>query len=358
MIGFFFTFSTCALQECKFLIENNANLVSMDNIMNFECKNITLINITSLPNENSDVLSFCEISKIQSSEHAVLSFINCNFAKSNSLIRQSGGTHNIDVLISNSDIGTGFNGVLAVHQMIITNCIINITTVSNKMNGLACNNIHFYNCTFVGSIVKDFERIFNIRYNENVKVSTFEVEFTDCCFDLDDNWKESTSNNEDDVSKQFITVEMKHEYTPDQISVNLSFIRCFTTTNAKHLRLIKVAGGDNDKQRISVSGENCGVEIQWCWVQSNDKLLTEHGQWEAVVNNTNYYPSSDASTESQSSNMPNDDQIDHSQKEKKWQIIAIVFIALFAVCIIALIVAVVIFFVAKKKKFDKSENEN
>ncbi|KAK8836615.1 hypothetical protein M9Y10_037549 [Tritrichomonas musculus] len=118
MIGFFFTFSSCALQNCRLSAENVAGVQTMKDLFSVECCNISLTNITSVSSsepfwtiDNFNMLNF----------ETSASFINCDFSESSTFISFIGQSYfNSRIAITNTFIGSGFKGTSGASELILT----------------------------------------------------------------------------------------------------------------------------------------------------------------------------------------------------------------------------------------------
>ncbi len=124
------------------------------------------------------------------------------------------------------------------------------------------------------------------------------------------------------------------------------------------MKLVKVSGTvDDATNRLSVTGEDNGISVEWSRVDERNQLLLESSEWTTKIQSSGYVPSEetpvhDPSESSDNGNEPCDDGNDNN-KSNSWMIVAIVFIVAFVIAI----VLVVVFIFIKKKRYDRSENE-
>ncbi|KAK8871517.1 hypothetical protein M9Y10_007246 [Tritrichomonas musculus] len=348
MIGFFFAFSTCALQNCRLSAENVAGVQTMKDLFSIKCNNILLTNITSASSSEP----FLEINEFSEMDNDItVTFTNCDFSKSSTLAYyQTDQWQNTVINARNTLIGGGFKRNSNIVKVLLENCLINLTMISENGNTLSNQNVIFKKCKFVGSNSMFNSALFN--YFFHLGYDEFNVEFIDCEFNLDENWNSYDSHLEA-PSKQFIVIN-----NPAMFTVNISFIRCFTSNNFKdaNYKFIKISNLTNNEDNVRIVGEDNSFPIQWSTVSSEDDLFKE-SDWEILINSTDYIPTQEPSFIYSSNNTPADSgegaASGNSNKSKTWMIVAIVFMAAFVVAIVALVIVLVL----KRKKYDRSENE-
>lgn len=359
------------------VVSNNGRMQNMNDLLKLGCNYYELNHVSSIANEDASADSqeniFANLEQLKErSEKRTLVFNGCDVSKSDNFILQSlyaakDGIFDIDIVINNTDIGNGFKNILLINSLMFVDCTINLAALSGK-GVVAANRVSFVNCRFVGEVTTKFAPILGFEYYSvpDDRVKNYKIEFTDCEFSLSENWKNSTFGNkvDEDPGKQFIVVKPKSGMTTID-SVNIMFRRCFYGKDGYKgsLRLIKsIATSDEEKSIISVTSEDSGISVDWCFVENENSMDYDPGVWENVVEDTGYYPveKTDIPQEDTDSDSNNDDSSkdnksnNSSKNEKTWRIVAIVFLVLFVVAVITLIVILVV----GKKKFDRSENEN
>lgn len=360
MLFLVFVVFSVGLQSCSVALDNVKGLLNMDRIIDHGCNNISLTGAISARNGKTEL---CDLDKIGNTDELVtISFTDCDFSQSDSLFIQGSTFRNTEIIIKNTTIGNGFSTLLKVSKVLLIDCVINITLISQREIELTATNISFINCVFVGKVIPKVNinrnKIFEARhYGGSNEVNEYNFEFIDCEFNLDNDWNKKVIDGvaEDDPQKQFLIVD-----SLEKIRVNISFIRCFPGSNEanSNLKLIKVNAEDTEKDNINVIGIENSLSVEWSWVVGRSELYYE-SDWTVVINDTGYYPVQSTSSESESFSIQPDDGNGIAGGEKEagvsssWRIVAIVFIALFVVSIIVLVVILII----KKKKYDRSENE-
>ena len=216
-------------------------------------------------------------------------------------------------------------------------------------------NITFIKCKFIGTLKEGSLHnyaVFPIRYY--LGFDEIEITFIDCEFSLDEDWNVRYEDDGGKISdKQFIVIDNPAMYT-----VNISFIRCFTSNNFKdaNYKFIKISNLTNNENNVRIVGEDNSFPIEWSTVSSTDGLYKE-SNWEILINCTEYMPTQEPSFIYSSNSTPADSgegaASGNSNSSKTWMIVAIVFAAAFVVAIVALIIVLVL----KRKKYDRSENE-
>lgn len=354
MLFFAFIGLIIGLQHCSVVVDNIDNVKNMKEICSFECDNISLTNIKSA----SSTGAFWEITRINDQdehEPMIASFTDCDFSQSKNFIELYGNFADTTITITNTSIGGGFVGNVVVNEITLVNCVINLTAISRAGGQLCLSHIVFKNCKFVGEITPYNYALFYFwsipdKYDCVVK-------FIDCEFDLDEDWNVRYYDNDGVIAdKQFIVVN-----NPSEFTINISFVRCYPgeRQKGKSLKLIKVVNPTANEANINIVGEDVGMPIEWSVVDSDDKIY-EESEWTVKIDSTGYTPQPpEESTESLEieDNGPGGNLDGGGKKpsnsEATWRIVAIVFIALFAVAIIVLVVLLLI----KKRKYDRSEKE-
>lgn len=322
----------------------------MKDLFSVKCNDISLTNITSVFSSEP----FLEINEFSEKDNNItVTFTNCDFSKSSTLAYyQTNQWQKTIINARNTLIGGGFKRNSNIVKVLLENCIINLTMISENGNILSNQIVIFKKCKFVGSNKMFngalFDYFFHLGYDE------FNIEFIDCEFDLDKNWNSYDSQLEA-PSKQFIVIDNPVMYT-----VNISFIRCFTSSNFKdaNYKFIKISNLTNNENNVKIVGEDNSFPIEWSTVSSTDDLYKE-SNWEILINSTDYMPTQEPSFMYTSNSSPADSgngegtASENSNSSKTWMIVAIVFMAAFVVAIAALVIVLVL----KRKKFDRSENE-
>lgn len=343
--------------KCSISYGDTTGVQTMDNVLAFGCDNITLHNLTSSGFDvDHQYIPFFNINSLSENARLSVSLVDCDFSQSNNFANEGKMyTRRVYMSVVRTSM-KGFVTTIDALRVTFRDCVINLTAISEEGNSIAGTEAVFINCVFIGKIVKEYNRIFDLRYDENgnYKRDRFTLSFVDCRFDFDDDWKTNTDGDEtpSESYKQFIAIDIVKSG-----SVRINFTRCYSTKGYTSLNLIKAAGDENVARRIDVSGEDNGFAVNWSWVASKDQLYTVSGEWAQVVNSSDYSPETqqpdDDKTTGGGDNDIKDDGKD-SKDEKAWLIVAVVFIAAFAIAVVAIIVIVV----ACRKKYDRSENEN
>lgn len=347
------------LRQCTITVTSTSTLSDIDGVLSNGCDHIEIKNIVTDTRSGPMPVAFCDLRKLPATDEdnrGYITFTGCDASHSSDFISSGDNPQNVDIIIEQTKLSTGFTGQLAVNKVSIVDCVIDITAISNLMGHLVAKDILFSHCVFTGKIVKDFTAIFDIGFYGLQNVDRFKIEFIECEFNLESDWKSKVENGAlvDDPSKQFITVDLEGD-----IEVSINFERCYSrNSQLSSMKLVKVAGTvDDATNRLSVTGEDNGISVEWSRVDVKNQLLLESSEWTTKIQSSGYVPSEetpvhDPSESSDNGNEPGDDGNDNN-KSNSWMIVAIVFIVAFVIAI----VLVVVFIFIKKKRYDRSENE-
>lgn len=131
-------------------------------------------------------------------------------------------------------------------------------------------NITFIKCKFIGTLKEGSLHnyaVFPIRYY--LGFDEIEITFIDCEFSLDEDWNVRYEDDGGKISdKQFIVIDNPAMYT-----VNISFIRCFTSNNFKdaNYKFIKISNLTNNENNVRIVGEDNSFPIEWSTKRATGK---------------------------------------------------------------------------------------